>query len=275
MTTATPRPTALVTGATSGLGLAFTRRLAADGNDLVLVARDVPRLDRVADQLRSAYGRRGVGLPADPPARGQLQRVADRVADTARPVDLLVNNAGFGLGHGFVDGPLPDEERLLDVLVRAVLVLSHAAARPMRDRGHGAIINVSSVSGFVVMGSYSAAKAWVTTFTEGLANELGPHGVQVTALCPGFVHTEFHQRAHQRMTQVPGVGWLDADDVVDACLADVRRGRVVSVPSARYKVVVAVSRLAPRGLVRRVTGAMSRRRTATRAPDGSAAGTSG
>src|SRR3954447_17297164 len=261
MTTATPRPTALVTGATSGLGLAFARRLAADGNDLVLVARDVPRLDRVADELRSAYRRRVEVLPADLADREQLQRVADRVADIARPVDLLVNNAGFGLGHGFVDGPLPEEERLLDVLVRAVLVLSHAAAGPMRDRGQGAIINVSSVSGFVVMGSYSAAKAWVTSFSEGLANELGPHGVQVTAVCPGFVHTEFHQRAGLRMSQMPRFGWLDADDVVDAALADVRRRRVVSVPSARYKSVVAVSRLAPRSVVRRVSGAISRGRT--------------
>jgi len=241
----------------------------------VLVARDVPRLERVAEELRTAYGRRVEVLPADLADREQLQRVADRVGDRSRPVDLLVNNAWFGLGHGFTYGALADEARLVDVLVRAVLVLSHAAAGPMRDRGYGAIINVSSVSGFVVMGSYSAAKAWVTTFTEGLANELGRHGVQVTALCPGFVHTEFHQRAQQRMSQIPSFGWLDPDDVVDGCLADVRRGRVISVPSARYKVVVAVSRLAPRGLVRRVTGAMARRRTASPAQDGSTAGTSG
>jgi uncharacterized protein len=257
-------PTALVTGATSGLGLSFARRLAADGNDLVLVARDVDRLERVAGELRTAYGRQVEVLAADLADRGQLQRIADRLADRSRPVDLLVNNAGFGLGHGFTDGPLADEERLLDVLVRAVLVLSHAAAAPMRDRGYGAIVNVSSVSGFVVMGSYSAAKAWVTTFTEGLANELGPHGVQVTALCPGFVRTEFHDRARMRMSHVPRLGWLDADDVVDACLADVRRGRVVSVPSARFKAVVAVSRLAPRSLVRRISGGFSRSRAAAR-----------
>jgi short-subunit dehydrogenase len=268
-------PTALVTGATSGLGLSFARRLAADGNDLVLVARDVGRLERVAGELRTAYGRRVEVLPADLADRQQLQRVADRVGDRSRPVDLLVNNAGFGLGHGFTDGPVADEERMLDVLVRAVLVLSHAAAAPMRDRGRGAIVNVSSVSGFVVMGSYSAAKAWVTTFSEGLANEIGRHGVQVTALCPGFVRTEFHQRAQMRMGQVPRFGWLDADDVVDACLADVRRGRVVSVPSARFKAVVALSRLAPRGVVRRVTGGFSRSRTGAGSDAGSDADRNG
>jgi short-subunit dehydrogenase len=150
---------------------------------------------------------------------------------------------------------------MVDLLIRAVLVLSHAAAAPMRDRGRGAILNVSSVSGFVVMGSYSAAKAWVTTFSEGLANELGPHGVQVTALCPGFVHTEFHERAGLRMSQMPRFGWLDADDVVDAALADVRRRKVISVPSARYKAVVAVSRLAPRSVVRRASGAIARSRS--------------
>lgn len=253
-------PTALVTGASSGLGLAFARRLAADGNDLVIVARDAARLDRVAEELRGAYGRRVEVLPADLADREQLQRVADRVADRERPVDLLVNNAGFGLGHGVVDGTLEDQERQLDVLVRAVLVLSYAAAGPMRDRGYGAIVNISSVSGFVVMGSYSAAKAWVTTFSEGLANELGPHGVQVTAVCPGFVHTEFHERAHMRMTHVPRLGWLNADDVVDSALSDVRRRRVVSVPSARFKAVVVVTRLLPRGVVRRVTGGFARSR---------------
>jgi uncharacterized protein len=253
-------PTALVTGASSGLGLAFARRLAADGNDLVIVARDVARLDSVAQELRTSYGRQVEVLPADLADREQLQRVADRVADRERPVDLLVNNAGFGLGHGFLNGPLADQERQLDVLVRAVLVLSYAAAGPMRERGYGAIVNVSSVSGFVVMGSYSAAKAWVTTFSEGLANELGPHGVQVTALCPGFVRTEFHQRADMRMSHVPRFGWLNAEDVVDAALADVRRGRVVSIPSARFKAAVALTRVLPRGVVRRVTGGFARSR---------------
>lgn len=249
--------TALVTGATAGIGLSFARRLAADGYDLVLVARDAGRLDAVADELVTAYGRQVEVISAELADRAQLQRVADRLADPARPVEMLVNNAGFGLGARFVDSPVAEEERLLDVLCRAVLVLSHAAAAPMRERRSGAIINVSSVSGFVAMGTYSAAKAWVTAFSEGLAGELAPSGVKVTALCPGFVRTEFHQRAGMNMSRLPSVAWLDSDDVVHACLDDVRRGRVVSVPSVTYKAVVAVVRHAPRGLVRRVSWAIS------------------
>lgn len=243
-------PVALVTGATAGIGLTFARRYARDGHDLVLVARDRTRLDEVADELRSAYGRQVEVLAADLADRAQLQTVADRLADRDRPVDVLVNNAGFGLNRGFLAGDVADEERLLDVLCRAVLVLSHAAGLAMRERRRGTIINVSSVSGFVVMGTYSAAKAWVTTFSEGLSRELKPHGVQVTALCPGFTHTEFHQRASMNMSRLPAIGWLQVDRLVDDCLADVRRGRVVSVPSKRYKAVTFAVRHLPRALVR-------------------------
>jgi uncharacterized protein len=248
---------ALVTGATAGIGLTFARRLAAEGHDLVLVARDELRLAEVADELRSAHGRQVEVLRADLADRAQLQTVADRVGDPDRPVDVLVNNAGFGLNRGFLAGEVEDEERLLDVLCRAVLVLSHAAGMSMRERRRGTIINVSSVSGFVVMGTYSAAKAWVTTFTEGLWRELKPYGVQVTALCPGFTRTEFHQRASMNMSNLPAIGWLDADDLVDDCLADVARGRVVSVPSKRYKTVTFAVRHLPRALVRRGSGMVS------------------
>ncbi|HEX8498483.1 MAG TPA: SDR family oxidoreductase [Actinomycetales bacterium] len=254
-------PTALVTGATAGIGLSFARRFAAEGYDLVLVARDAVRLGAVAQELRTAYGREVEVISADLADREQVQRVADRLADDQRPVDVLVNNAGFGLGHGFVSGEVHDEERMLDVLCRAVLVLSHAAARSMRRRRRGAIINVSSVSGFVAMGTYSAAKAWCTAFSEGLAGELAPDGVTVTALCPGFVRTEFHQRAGMNMSRLPALAWLDSDDLVHACLADVRRGKVVSVPSLPYSVLVAVVRHAPRALVRRGSHAVSRGRS--------------
>jgi uncharacterized protein len=252
--------TALVTGATAGIGLSFVRRLAADGYDLVLVARNAERLAEVADELRSAY-RRGVEvISADLAERDQMQRVADRLLDAERPVEMLVNNAGFGLAHSFTDGDLADEERMLDVLCRAVLVLSHAAAGGMRERGHGVILNVSSVAGFAAMGTYSAAKAWATAFSEGLAAELAPHGVRVTALCPGFVHTEFHDRASISTTTMPEFAWLNADDVVREALTDVGRGRVVSVPSKRFKAVVVLARHAPRPLVRRLSGRVARGR---------------
>ena len=254
-------PTALVTGATAGIGLSFARQLAAHGHDLVLVARDGERLAAVAAELGSASGCRVEVVSADLSDRDQVQRVADRLADPARPVDLLVNNAGFGLNRAFLTGAVADEERMLDVLCRAVLVLSHAGARAMRERGRGAIVNVSSVSGFVAMGSYSAAKAWVTTFSEALAGELAGSGVSVTALCPGFVRTEFHERAGIGMSRLPGVAWLDSDEVVRACLDDVRRSRVVSVPSRRYQAVVALARHSPRDLVRRFSWAIARRRT--------------
>jgi short-subunit dehydrogenase len=256
-------PVALITGATSGIGLTFARRYARDGHDLVLVARDEKRLNEVADELRSTYGRQAEVLRADLSDRAQLQAVADRLADRSRPVDVLVNNAGFALNRGFLAADVADEERLLDVLCRAVLVLSHAAGLAMRDRRRGTIVNVSSVSGFVAMGTYSAAKAWVTTFSEGLWRELKPYGVHVTALCPGFTHTEFHQRASITMSRLPGIGWLDVDEVVDDCLADVRRGRVVSVPSTRYKALVLAIRHVPRAMVRNGSGAVSRRRNRT------------
>ena len=252
--------TALVTGATAGIGLAFCRELAERGHDLVLVARDRARLENVSDELEAKYQVRCEILAADLSDRLQVQKVAERLAEPGRPVDLLVNNAGFGLSRSFLQGDLADEERALDVLCRAVMVLSHAAALAMRDRGRGAIVNVSSVAGFVAMGSYSAAKAWVTTFSEALANELAGTGVTVTALCPGFTHTEFHQRASLDMSRLPKVMWLEADRLVRDCLDDVKAGKVVSVPGPQYKLIAALTRTLPRGLVRRASGGVASRR---------------
>ena len=253
-------PTALVTGATAGIGLAFARALAARGCDLVLVARDAARLEATAADLRARHGTGVQVLPADLADRTQLQRVADRVALASAPVDLLVNNAGFGLRAGVLGGDPQEQERMLDVLCRAVLVLSAAAAPAMVARGHGAVLNVSSVAGWTAMGGYAAAKSWVTVFTEGLAGELRGTGVVATALCPGFVRTEFHERAAMDVTGFPGLLWLDADDLVERALADVRRGRVVSVPSRRYALLSTLLRAAPRPLVRAASGGFSRRR---------------
>ncbi len=252
--------TALITGASAGIGREFATSLAASGHDLVLVARDSTRLEALADELRAGHGVEVEVLPADLSDRAALETVAARLRDGAHPVDLLVNNAGFGLRGRFLANDLDEEERLFDVLARAVLVLSHAAARGMLERDRGAIVNVSSVAGFLASGTYSAAKSYVTVFTEGLAGELAGTGVTATALCPGFTSTEFQQRAGIS-TPGPAFLWLDPVDLVRDCLADVRRGRVVSVPGAPYKAAVALLRIVPRSLVRGRALRLQRRRT--------------
>jgi short-subunit dehydrogenase len=254
--------TALVTGGTSGIGLAFCRELAERGNDLVIVARHRARLENVSDELRARHSVNVEIMAADLSKRAALRRVADRVADRDRPIDLLVNNAGFGTSRSFLKGDLADEEAMLDVLCHAVLVLSHAGALSMKDRGRGAIINVSSVAGFVPMGTYGAAKGWCTAFTENLAHELAGSGVSATALCPGFTHTELHERANVDMSKLPKVMWLEADRLVRDCLDDVKAGKVLSVPGMQYKVIAGIAEVAPRALVR----ALSSRAASIRRP---------
>jgi short-subunit dehydrogenase len=242
--------TALVTGATSGIGLSFAHQLAERGHDVVLVARDRARLENVSDELRATYAVGTEILVADLSDRAETGKVAERLADRARPVDLLVNNAGFGLKKRFLDNDISEEEAVFDVLGRAVLVLSHAAAGAMRERGHGAIVNVSSVAGQISSGTYSAVKSFVTVFTEALAAEVAGTGVTATALLPGFTRTEFHERATLNMSALPRFMWLSSDRVVRDCLDDVAKGKVISVPGTQYKLIVAALRVLPRSLVR-------------------------
>jgi short-subunit dehydrogenase len=241
--------TALVTGASAGIGLAFARELAARGYDLVLVARSADRLAEVATELRTGTGAQVEVLPADLADRGSLQKVEERVAVVARPLDLLVNNAGFGLKHPFLDNGVEDEQRMLDVLVTAVMRLSHAAAGVMVERGSGAIVNVSSVAGFLPRGTYSAAKAYVTSFSVWLDLTYRRRGVRAMALCPGFVRTEFHGRMDVSRGSAPRFLWLQPERVVREALADLERGRRVSVPSKRYKLLTALARWVPRSLL--------------------------
>lgn len=248
--------TALITGASAGLGLEFAWQLATARHDLVLVARDEERLEQVAGQIRAAAGVRVQVLPADLSAADDVARVAERLAspgdEEERPVGLLVNNAGFATHQRFVGGDLDVEVRALDVMVRAVMVLSHAAAGQMTARGRGAILNVASVAALTAGGTYAAAKAWVRSFTEGLAVELHGTGVSATVLCPGFTRTEFHDRAGLDMSGLPDVAWLHADRVVATALADVRRGVVISTPSTRYRTASALLRVLPRSTVRAI-----------------------
>lgn len=243
--------TSLVTGASAGIGKEFCVQLAARGHDLVVVARNRERLAALAEQLGQAHGIQVEVLPADLTDEVQARQVGERLADAERPVDLLVNNAGYGLPKPFLDTPLDQELNHLDLHVRATLILCHAAAPAMRDRGHGAIINVSSVASLLASGTYSAAKSWISVFSESLATQLHGTGVTVTALLPGFTHTEFHERGDIPAEQnVPGFMWLDADRLVRDCLADVDKGRAISVPGRQYKVIAQVLRHAPRSIVR-------------------------
>ena len=258
--------TALVTGGTAGIGAEFARQLAARGDDLVLVARDAERLTAFAAELEQRY-RVGVEvLVADLTEREQLALVEARLADAARPIDLLVNNAGFGVNQVFVGGDLDAEQRMLDVLVTAVMRLSHAALPGMVARGTGGVINVSSVASFIAGGTYSAAKSWVTVFSESVDRQLDGTGVTVTALCPGFTHTEFHQRAEMDVDHLPDWMWLDAPDVVRGALADFRRGKPVSVPGAQYKALSTLARYLPRPMVRRASAVRGPGRLSRRTP---------
>ncbi|HET6151354.1 MAG TPA: SDR family oxidoreductase [Marmoricola sp.] len=239
----------LVTGGTAGIGAEIARQLAARGSDLVLVARNEERLGEVALQLSSEYGIRTEVLVADLADRESLADVEARLADADRPVDMLINNAGFGLRGRFLENSIDAEQAHLDVLVTAPMRLTHAALGPMVARGAGTIVNVSSVAGYLPRGTYSAAKAYVTRFSEWAHNEYGPQGVHVMALCPGFVRTEFHERMDVGRDSAPSFLWLGTEEFVTAALADLDAGKAVSVPSLRYKAIVTGAKYVPSGLL--------------------------
>ncbi len=231
---------ALVTGPTAGIGKEIARELSRRGHRLLLVARDRHRLDALAAELGDAEV-----LVADL-AVAEQRAVVEQAAEG---VDWLVNNAGYGLNSSFLDTSVEQEQQMLDVLVTAPMRLTHAALPAMVERGRGRILNVSSVAGWLPIGTYSAAKAWLTVFSEGLAAETPP-GVHVTAVCPGFTRTEFHERADMDV-RYPDWVWLSAQQVAQQGIKDCERGTVISVPSVRYQALGHVARHAPRGLLRR------------------------
>ena len=246
--------TALITGASSGLGAEFARQLAARGADVVLVARDRAALADIAERIRSDHRVQVEVLPADLVTTEGLDAVAARLTDPTRPIGVLVNNAGFGLDLDFARNDIADEERHLDLHVRATMRLTHAALDAMLERGRGRILNVASVAAFLPRGTYGAVKMWIVSFSRWANAEYAARGVTTTAVCPGFTHTNFHERMGLAPGKegIPGPMWLDARDVVAEALSDAARGKPVSIPSTRYKVLVAVARLLPNGLAARL-----------------------
>lgn len=257
-----PRPVALITGPTSGLGEGFARRYAVDGYDLVLVARDADRLNTLAAELHDEMGAEVEVICADLSDATDRAAVADRLRDG---VQVLVNNAGFGTAGEFWSADYALLQSQLDVNVTAVMQLTHAALPSMLAAGAGTVLNVASVAGLLPgRGStYSASKAWVVSFSEGLANALGGTGVGVHALCPGFVHTEFHARAGIDMAGTASFLWLEVDDVVRETMADIAKQKVVIIPGLQYKALTTGGRIVPRNVVRALTKVVGKGRGRT------------
>lgn len=239
---------ALVTGPTAGIGQAFAEEFARQGMDLILVSRDKARLTALAQELHDRFGVQCEVLAVDLADRDALRQVEQRLREP--DIAALVNNAGFGLGSAFHESDIADEQLALDTMVTAVLRLSHAVLPGMLERNRGMIINVSSIAGWIAGGTYSATKAWVTNFTEGLSNEVSGSRVRVVAVCPGFVRTEFHDRAGLDVKRIPEPMWLTSTAVVRQAFRDLALGNVISVTGLQYKVLSIVLQSVPRQVVR-------------------------
>jgi short-subunit dehydrogenase len=242
---------ALVTGATSGIGESFTRLLASNKYNVVLVARDLPRLQERAQGLEAKYGIKTHVIQADLATDEGCLKAEKYILENQ--VDVLINNAGFGTSKAFTMSTLEIEQQLLDVLVRTPMRLMHVALPLMKARNNGIIINVSSVAGYIAGGTYSASKSYLTVLSESLNTELSATNVKISALCPGFTRTEFHQRGKMSMKGLPNFLWLNPDRLVEQSWKDAMKGKAVSVPGWQYKLLVfIVQTLVPRSLVRKV-----------------------
>ena len=256
-----PFRTALVTGASSGIGEAMVRRLAGDGVATAVVARRVDRLEALAEDLADAPGSVDV-LAADLATEAGVDAVAAWLDDADWPVDLLVNNAGFGTSGRVAEIDPGRMRNELAVNVVALTRLTRAALPAMLERRRGWILNVSSVASFQPapqLAVYAASKAYVTSFTEALHEELRGTGVRATALCPGLTRTEFIEVSRGAEAAgsdggYPAMAWLSADEVAAEGLRDAARGRALSIPGVQYKALVTTAGFIPRGLMRRMSG---------------------
>src|SRR5712691_4703673 len=257
----TVRRRALVTGASTGLGAVFATALARQQYDLTIVARSRERLEALAERLRHSDGIAVEVVVADLTQAAALYTVEQHVAGDQR-LELLVNNAGFGTTGPFATLDPDREEAEIRLNIMALVRLTRAALPGMISRDRGAIINVSSIAAFVpgpYDATYGATKAFVNSFTEGLHEELRGTRVLVQALCPGFTHTEFQQRAGIDVSRIPAFAWMTPEAVVEASLRALQRGQVVCVPGLGYRLLAMLIGAAPRRLVRRVTGILAHR----------------
>jgi short-subunit dehydrogenase len=247
-----PPGLAVVTGASSGIGREFAVQLASRGHDLLVVARDGVRLDALAAELEGKFGIEVEPFAADLSRGDEIERLASRIA-AEEELGLLVNNAGFGTTGTLLEADPERQAQMLRLHTMAPMRLTTAALPILVRRKRGAVINVSSVASFIYSAgnaNYCATKAYLTTFTEGIAAELAGTGVRAQALCPGFTVTEFHQRKAERPSSLPSFMWVTAERVVRDSLRSLDRGGpTICVPGWGYRILVALIRLTPRSLL--------------------------
>ncbi len=253
------KKTALITGATSGIGAKFAHLLAKEDFNLVLVARNETRLHETAQLLTEEYGIGCEVIRADLTTDEGCVLIEERLTRENEPIEVLINNAGFAIRNSFLTSSREDEVRLFDILCRTPMRLMHAVLPGMKVRSSGTIINVSSVSGWLASGTYSASKSYLTVLSESLHTDLQGTNVNVLALCPGFTHTEFHQRGNIDMRFLPEFLWLNSDEVVATAWADAKAGKALSIPGRQYQIISAIARFGPRPWVRKF-GRVIRRR---------------
>jgi short-subunit dehydrogenase len=241
---------ALVTGATAGIGESFTRLLASQGFNIVLVARDHARLVERAEFLRKSYQVETAVIQADLSLDSGCAIVEQYLQQNE--IEVLVNNAGFGIKYAFTTSSIIAEEELLKVLVRAPMRCMHVVLPKMKERNSGTIINVSSVASWIAGGTYSASKSYLTVLSESIHTELSKTNIKVMALCPGFTHTEFHERGKMKMSALPEFMWLTSDDVVKKAWSDSQSGKAICVPGWQYLLLSTFARFFPRPIVRKL-----------------------
>ena len=241
---------ALVTGATAGIGESFSRLLAELGFNIVLVARDLPRLNERAAALEANFKIKTKVIPADLSTDSGCKSIEDFIA--TNEVEVLINNAGFGINKSFLVSDIAAEQQMFDVLVRTPMRLMHAILPGMKERNSGILINVSSVAAWIAGGTYSASKSYLTVLTESLHTELAGTKVRVSVLAPGFTRTEFHQRGRMKMNGLPKFMWLNADVLVAKAWSDAQKGAAISIPGWQYAVLSYFLRFGPRPLIRKL-----------------------